>query len=68
MCRPGIFVRGLLTTAIVAFPLMLSMRCTAESADDADFAALQIDAGKSFKEVVTPFVNTYCTRCHGQDR
>src|SRR4051794_1585527 len=68
MCRPGIFVRGLLTTAIVAFSVVLSMRCTAEPADDADFAALQIDAKTSFKEVVTPFVNTYCTRCHEQDR
>jgi hypothetical protein len=38
------------------------------AADDADFAALQVDAKKSFKEVVTPFVDTYCTRCHGQDR
>src|SRR6185436_12417896 len=40
----------------------------AAPADDPDFAALQADAKKSFKEVVTPFVDTYCTRCHGQDR
>src|SRR6185436_13572603 len=52
-----------------AFPLLLSMPCTAEPADDADFTALQqIDARKSFKEVVTPFVTNYCTRCHGQER
>src|SRR6185295_7101975 len=30
--------------------------------------ALQSDAKKSFKEVDTPIVDTYCTRCHGQDR
>jgi hypothetical protein len=47
---------------------LVALRCTAAPADDADFAALQVDAKKSFKEVVTPFVNTYCTRCHGQDR
>lgn len=55
--------------AFVAFAL--SLACTAEAADDAkdaDFAALQADAKKSFKEVVTPFVDNYCTRCHGQDR
>ena len=53
---------------LVAFALSLTLRCTAEPADDADFAALQVDARKSFKEVVTPFVDNYCTRCHGQDR
>jgi len=53
---------------VVAFALSMSVRCTAEPADDADFAAQQADARKSFKEVVTPFVDAYCTRCHGQDR
>src|ERR1043166_7900035 len=68
MWKPGKLARGLMTTAIVAFPLLLSMRCPAEPADDADFIALQVDARKSFKEVVTPFVTNYCARCHGQDR
>jgi len=54
--------------ACVAFALSMSLRCTAEPADDADFAAQQADARKSFKEVVTPFVDTYCTRCHGQNK
>jgi hypothetical protein len=40
----------------------------AEPGEEAAFAALQMDARKSFTNVVTPFVNTYCTRCHGQDR
>jgi len=54
--------------ARVALALSMSPRCAAAPADDADFAALQVDARKSFKEVVVPFVDTYCTRCHGQDR
>ena len=29
---------------------------------------MQVDAKKSFKDVVTPFVETYCSRCHGQNR
>ena len=62
MKRPGTFGSSVMAMALVA------LRCTAAPADDADFAALQVDAKKSFKEVVTPFVNTYCTRCHGQDR
>jgi mono/diheme cytochrome c family protein len=40
----------------------------AESRVDRDFAALQADAQKSFQDSVTPFVKTYCIRCHGQDR
>jgi len=68
MKRPGTFGSGAMAMALVAFALSMSLRCTAEPADDADFAALQADARKSFKEVVTPFVDTYCTRCHGQNR
>src|SRR5215831_2200880 len=55
-----------LTLAAVALPLIL--RCAARAADDADFAARQADARKSFKEVVTPFVDSYCSRCHGEKR
>jgi mono/diheme cytochrome c family protein len=68
MKRAGTFSSGVMAVALVAFALSLSPRCAAEPADDADFAALQVDARKSFKEVVTPFVDTYCTRCHGQER
>jgi hypothetical protein len=53
---------------LVAFGLLPSLRCVAKPESDAEFAALQVDARMSFKEVVTPFVDTYCTRCHGQDR
>ena len=68
MKRPGIFGSGVMAMALVALALSLTLRCTAEPADDPDFAALQVDARKSFKEVVIPFVDTYCTRCHGQNR
>jgi hypothetical protein len=54
--------------ALVAFALSLALRCTAEPEDDTDFVALQVDPRKSFKEMVTPFVETYCTRCHGQNK
>src|SRR6476659_7907778 len=69
MKRPCPFGSGVMAMLPVAFALSLALRCAAAApADDADFAALQVDAKKSFKEVVTPFVDTYCTRCHGQDR
>ena len=34
-------------------------------AEGTDEAALRADAQKVFKEKVAPFVNKYCTRCHG---
>jgi hypothetical protein len=58
----------MMAMALVAFALSITLRCAAEPAGDADLAALQVDARKSFKEVVTPFVDTYCTHCHGQNR
>ncbi|MDB6031175.1 MAG: hypothetical protein JWM16_1513 [Verrucomicrobiales bacterium] len=51
----------------VVFALSLTGHCAAGPEGDADFAALQAHAKKSFKDEVTPFVDTYCTRCHGQD-
>ncbi len=36
--------------------------------EDAEFAALQADAKKSFAEGVAPFVKEYCTDCHGRRR
>ena len=68
MKMAGTFGGGVMAMALVAIALSLTSRCAAVPADDADFAALQVDAKKSFKEVVTPFVDNYCTRCHGQDR
>src|SRR3954469_16719633 len=68
MKKTAIFGSGVMSIALVAFALSPTRRCIADPADQADFAAQQVDARKSFKEVVTPFVDTYCTRCHGQDK
>src|ERR1051326_5839471 len=68
MKRLGPFGSCVTAMLLVAFALSLSVRWAAATSEEADFAALQGDARKSFKDVVTPFVDTYCTRCHGQDR
>jgi mono/diheme cytochrome c family protein len=68
MKRAGIFGSGVMAMALVASPLSLTLRCVAEPADDAIFVANQVEARKSFKDVVTPFVESYCSRCHGQNR
>ncbi|MEY2407419.1 MAG: hypothetical protein QOF48_89, partial [Verrucomicrobiota bacterium] len=68
MKQPGTCGGGVIATVLVAFALSLTLCCAAAPADDAEFAALQVDAKKTFKEVVRPFVDAYCTRCHGQDK
>jgi hypothetical protein len=68
MKRAGTFVSGVMSMAIVVLALSLTARGTAAPTDNVDFAALQVEAKKSFTNVVTPFVDTYCTRCHGQER
>jgi hypothetical protein len=68
MQRSRTFGSGVTAIALIAFALSLILRCAAEPTNEGDFAALQADAKKSFKEVVTPFVTNYCARCHGQDK
>ncbi|MCP4847832.1 MAG: DUF1592 domain-containing protein [Verrucomicrobiaceae bacterium] len=47
----------LITLILAGFPPVV--------AKGVDEAALRADAQKTFKEKVEPFVNKYCTRCHG---
>ena len=58
MKKPGIFGRGVIAIILLASPLLWLCLCAAEPEEDADFATLQTEAKKSFKEVVTPFVDT----------
>ncbi len=46
----------------------LTQPCRAEPTDDGDLAAQQAEAKKTFREGVAPFVNTYCTECHGDKK
>ncbi len=52
----------------LAFLLLLAVPCFGESAEELDFAELQGQAKKSFKEIVTPFINDYCFKCHSNKR
>jgi hypothetical protein len=51
--------------AVVGLAFALPAPVRAETADDQDFAALQAGVQTTFREQVTPFLNTYCTNCHG---
>ena len=61
------FPMSLLVTMAVAFGVLPSL-CADDDSDDAEFAALQADARKSFAKGVGPFVKKYCTQCHGSKR
>lgn len=50
---------------LLGLALLPAGTCHAEPASDGDFAALQAEIKKSFRDRVTPFVKTYCVSCHG---
>lgn len=68
MTHPGTFRNGVLAMTLSGLALCLTTPGEAVLQNDGDVAALQEDAKKSFREDVTPFVDAYCTRCHGQNR
>ena len=65
MTMSGIFRRGVIALILFGFALPLAGPCRAEPSDDGDFAALQAELKKSFRDRVTPFVTKYCVDCHG---
>ena len=48
--------------------LLLASLLALQADADADLAASRTAAMKTFKEQVTPFLTTYCSRCHGEKR
>ena len=68
MKRPHTFKVRVIAIALFAFAFSLIQTSSVEQVLEPDFTALQTEAHKSFKDVVTPFVENYCTRCHGQNR
>ena len=58
----------MMALSLGGFAFSRTMPCQAEPAGDADFAALQAEAQRSFGESVSPFVTTYCLDCHGNKK
>ena len=68
MTIAGNFRSAVIAMILFGFALSLAMPCEAEPADDKDFAALQADAQKAFRDSVSPFVTSYCVECHGSKK
>ena len=49
----------------LAVALALAQPGHAQPASERDFAALQAEAKKTFRDQVTPFLKSYCIDCHG---
>ena len=62
------FGSGMTVIALVGLAWSLALPGQGEPANDADFAAHQSGAKKAFREEVTPFIENYCKRCHGQNK
>ena len=69
MILPLLVRRGLTAVLVSGFAAFASLARAqpgpAEPANEADFAALQTEAKTVFRDKVTPFLQSYCIRCHG---
>ncbi len=68
MTTPGKLPTSTPSFAFLGMALLLCQPCQAEPENDGNSAAQQASAKKSFLEGVAPFVNTYCTECHGDKK
>ena len=57
-----------MATIFLGLALSWSIPSQAEPADDQNFAKIQADAQKTFKDRVAPFLNNYCMDCHGKKK
>ena len=65
---PHPFLRRVTTMTLGFVVIMLSLPCRAEPVEDTEFAAIQAEAKKSFRDGVTPFLKKYCMECHSSKR
>jgi hypothetical protein len=65
MIKTRTFRRAMLAMILLAGAVALPTSSRAEPTEDHDFAARQADAKRVFREDVTPFLENYCTDCHG---
>ena len=56
---------GVMAILLSGFALAFAQPGKAEPVSEADFAALQAGVKETFRNRVTPFVKTYCVKCHG---
>jgi hypothetical protein len=65
---PGTFRSGVTAMMLLACAPGSVTPSQAASEGDADLAALQADAKKSFRADAAPFITNYCKDCHGEKK
>jgi len=68
MIIPRTFRGSVMALLLFASARWLALPGHAESGGEAELAALQASAKDSFREKVTPFLNTYCLQCHSSKK
>lgn len=68
MIPPDITRSSVWALVVLGVVLVMAEPCPGESVEEREFAALQAEAKVSLKKVMTPFMETYCIKCHGQNR
>jgi hypothetical protein len=65
MTMTGTIPRGVIALIHAGLALLLATVAHAQPTNPTDDVALQDEIKKAFKAHVTPFVETYCVKCHG---
>src|SRR5688500_3314612 len=68
MTSPRTVCGAVTVIVFIGFALARPVPCQASATDEQDFAARKAGVEKTFKEQVTPFLESYCTKCHGANR
>ncbi len=62
------FRSGVIAMLVCCLSWSRPITCKAQTTADGDFPAQKADAGKFFRDRVTPFIKTYCIGCHSNKR
>ena len=68
MIKQRTLSRGIVALTVFGLAVLLPTSLKADSVEGLDFAALQADAIKAFRDEMTPFVKNYCADCHGEKK
>ncbi|HLY73255.1 MAG TPA: DUF1592 domain-containing protein [Planctomycetota bacterium] len=66
--RRDLFRAGFLLACSLAWPAPPAWGSEGDNDPDAELAAARTAALKTYKDRVAPFINTYCIRCHGEQK
>ena len=64
----GSLWRGIFLAFIICISAACALTANAQTFNEPDFAAARVNAEKTFKTNIAPFLSTYCIDCHGDKK